>query len=181
MKKLFLLLAVLLLALTATAVNAQVSYSNYAAPQLEYITNSFASLWNKPKEAVLQVMSMFPDYICTDYGDQVGCESKYNIPDANNIIFLNFFTDDYAEHHDNLWKVTVTADFNSAEEKNNLFSLMWIDGLRPSPVEMASYEYPAVLPLYFNNEQTAMVVWENSDDLNVSNFLVVEYYNGYAY
>ncbi|MBR5024705.1 MAG: hypothetical protein IKX48_06535, partial [Victivallales bacterium] len=46
-------------------------------------------------------------------------------------IFLNFFTDDYEKHHDNLWKVSVTADVKSAEQYQSLFDVLWLVGMRP--------------------------------------------------
>ena len=83
-------------------------FENYDTPQLEYISNAFEILWDKPKAEVLTIMSIFPHYECTDYGDQLSCVSIYNREGA--AIYLNFFMDDYEARHDNLWKVSVTVD-----------------------------------------------------------------------
>lgn len=152
-------------------------FANYAGPQLEYISNTFPILWNKPKSEVFRIMSIFPDFICTDYTDQIGCVSKFNT-DNNNNIYLNFFTDDYGEHHDNLWKVSVTADVQSAEQMQTLFSVLWLDGLKPFHNDEDEFGYEGVQPLYFDREDTSMVVWFQPFKPNNGAFFLAEYYNG---
>ena len=112
-KSLMLLITVLLLSLFSFS-GVFADFANYAGPQLEYISNSFPLLWNKPKEEVFRIMSIFPDFKCRDYGDQLACTSRFNT-DRDDNIYINYFMDDYEEHHDNLWKVSVTADVQSAE------------------------------------------------------------------
>ena len=60
-------------------------FENADTPQLEYISNAFEILWDKPKTDVLTVMSIFPHFTCTDYGDQISCVSGYNRKKARGI------------------------------------------------------------------------------------------------
>lgn len=152
-------------------------WANYAAPQLEYITNAFPILWNKPKEQVQQIMSIFPDFIGTDYGDQLVYTSKYNYNDQNNI-YINFFMDDYEEHHDNLWKVTLTLEVQKADQTQDLFAILWIDGLKPFHSEEDEFWFRGVQPLYFSSEDTTMVAWFQPFKADNNPFFLVEYYNG---
>lgn len=170
---------VFLLSLVMVSVSSA-QFSNYASPQLEFISNGFPGLWNRPKAEVFRMMEMFPDFDCKDYEDQIACSSRFNT-DRNNNIFLNFFTDDYEEHHDNLWKVSVTVDLGNPAEVQSLFNLLWINGMKPFHTEEDLFEYPGVVPLYFDNENTAMVVWASPYKEGNNPFLLVEYYNGYRF
>ena len=154
-------------------------FANYAWPQLEYISNAVQILWNKPKAEVLRVMSIFPDFECTDYGDQLGCSSKFNTNNNNNI-FVIFFMDDYEEHHDNLWKVSVTADVEVPEQFQSLWSVLWIDGMKPFHSPEDEFGFKGVVPLYFRNETTAMTAWFQPYKDDNGDFLLVEYYNGHV-
>lgn len=151
-------------------------FANYAGPQLEFISNAVELLWNKPKEEVFRIMSIFPDFICTDYEDQIGCQSIYNA-DLNNNIYLNFFTDDYEEKHDNLWKLSVTADVQNAEQNQDLFRILWLDGMKPQHTgDEYEFEYKGVQPLIFANEKTRMVIYFQPFDPQNNPFLLAEYY-----
>ena len=176
-KSLMLLVAVLLLSLFIFSLS-YADFANYAGPQLEYISNSFPLLWNKPKEEVLRIMGIFPDFECKDYDDQLACHSRFNTNRENNI-FINFFMDDYEEHHDNLWKVAVTADVQSAEQIQYLFKALWIDGLKPFHDEDDEFNYQGVAPLYYSREDTTMVAWFQPYKPDNGAFFLVEYYNGY--
>ena len=178
MKHSLMILSIVLLLTLFIFSLSSAQYSNYAAPQLEFISNGISGLWNRPKTDVFRMMDMFPDYICTDYEDQIGCVSQFNT-DQNNNIFLNFFTDDYEEHHDNLWKFSVTADLGNSGEGQALFSLLWLAGMKPFHNEEDTFEYPGVVPLYFNNEQTTMVIWAKPYEEGNNPFLLAEYYNGH--
>lgn len=153
-------------------------FANYAGPQLEYISNAFPLLWNKPKAEIIRIMSIFPDYVYTDYGDQLVYTSKFNTK-RNNNIYINFFTDDYEEHHDNLWKVSVTADVESAEQYQTLFDALWIDGMQPFHNDEDEFRYEGVIPLYFDSEGTSMVAWFQPYVPDNGAFFLAEYYNGY--
>lgn len=151
-------------------------FANYAGPQLEFISNTVQLLWEKPKEDVFRMMSIFPAFICTDYKDQIGCTSKYN-SDRNNNIYLNFFMDDYEEKHDNLWKLSVTADVQSAEQYQDLFRILWLEGMRPEHSgKEEEFSYPGVQPLFFANETTRMVAYFPPFDPANNPFFLVEYY-----
>lgn len=153
-------------------------FANWAGPQLEYISNTFPLLWNKPKTEVLRIMSIFPDFVCTDYTDQLACTSKFNTHDSNDI-YINFFMDDYEEHHDNLWKVAVTADVQSAEQMQSLFNVLYIEGMKPFHNEEDEFWFEGVQPLYFDREDTSMVAWFQPYKPNNGAFFLAEYYNGY--
>jgi hypothetical protein len=150
-------------------------YANYAAPQLQWISNAFPGLWDRQKADVLRMMAMFPDYECTDYGDQVACTSKFNRNENNNI-FINWFLDDYEEHHDNLWKVSVTVDLNASDQQQELFYLLWLDGLKPARSDKFDFTYKGVMPLNFSDEKTNMVAYLQQFDHDINPFLLVEYY-----
>ena len=152
-------------------------YANYAGPQLEFISNAIPMLWDKPKEEVLRTMTLFPAFICTDYTDQIGCKSKYNVDDANNSIYLNFFTDDYEDHHDNLWKVSITADVQTAEHFQSLLESCWLEGMRPmhSGTE-EEFTYMSVQPLIFHTENTRLIAYFQRFDPKNNPFFLAEYY-----
>lgn len=152
-------------------------YGNYAQPQLEFISNAVPLLWDKPKSELLRIMSIFPDYECTDYGDQVGCVSIFNTNGRDNI-FLNFFTDDYEKHHDNLWKVAVTADLQHESQQQTLLNLLWLDGMKPYRPEKADFTIKGALPLYFRNETTSMIIYTQDFEPDNTPFLLVEYFSG---
>ena len=176
-KSLMLLIAVLLLSLSKFSLSFA-DFANYAGPQLEYISNSFPLLWNKPKEEVFRIMSIFPDFKCRDYGDQLACTSRFNT-DRDDNIYINYFMDDYEEHHDNLWKVSVTADVQSTEQIQSLFRALWIDGLTPFHDADDEFHYEGVVPLYFSREDTTMIAWFQPYKPGNGSFFLAEYYNGY--
>ena len=153
------------------------NFENYDSPQLEYISNAFEILWDRSKADVLNVMSIFPHFICTDYGDQVGCVSGYNRENSN--IYLNFFVDDYEEHHDNLWKVSVTVDIREASQNQELLQLLWLEGMKPFHMENDEvYTYKGVQPFCFKNEKTMMTAYFQPFDAENDPFFLAEYYNG---
>ena len=153
------------------------NFENYDSPQLEYISNAFEILWDRSKADVLNVMSIFPHFICTDYGDQVGCVSGYNRENSN--IYLNFFVDDYEEHHDNLWKVSVTVDIREASQNQELLQLLWLEGMKPFHMENDEvYTYKGVQPLCFKNEKTMMTAYFQPFDAENDPFFLAEYYSG---
>ena len=178
MKKLLILLSIIFALSLCIFSLSFADFANYAGPQLEYISNSFPILWNKPKTEVMRVMSIFPDFICKDYTDQLVCTSRFNT-DRNNNIYINFFMDDYEEHHDNLWKVSVTADIQSSEQIQSLFDVLWINGMKPFHDPDDEFWFEGVVPLYFNNETTTMVAWFQPYKPNNGAFFLVEYYNGF--
>ena len=152
-------------------------YANYAAPQLEYISNALPLLWEKPKEEVFAIMSLFPDFTCKDYSDQIACTSRFNTRDRNDI-YLNFFTDDYENHHDNLWKLSVTADVRSPEEFQSLFRILWLSGMKPAHNgNEEEFSFPGVQPLFFQNETTKMTAYFQPYDPENNPFFLVEYYS----
>lgn len=169
------------LMLIAGMLNFSLSFAewgNYATPQLEWISNAFPSLWGKPKEEVFRIMEMFPDYICTDYESQIACKSRFNNNEQHNNIFLNFFTDDYEEKHDNLWKVAVTADIQAAGQNQELLDLLWIKGLVPHHSgNEEEFGFPSVIPLFFRNKSTEMVVYFQQFDIDNNPFFLAEYYD----
>ena len=177
-KRFFLILIAAVLACLHIISLSSAEYSNYAAPQLEWISNAFPGLWGRPKSEVLRMMAMFPNYKCTDYEDQIGCITIYN-SDRQNNIFLNFFTDDYEEHHDSLWKVSVAADLKDSDEQQNLFNILWLDGLKPFHTPDNNFSFPAAIPLYFRNEETFMAAYLQPSNHDTAPFLLVEYYHGY--
>ena len=153
------------------------NFENYDTPELEFISNAFELMWDGSKAEVLKIMSIFPHYKCTDYSDQLSCVSRYNREGAN--IFLNFFFDDYEEHHDNLWKVAVTADVGEPSQFQEIFQLLWLEGMKP--VHSAGDEvftYPGVQPLCFKNEKTTMIAYFQPFDAENNPFFLVEYYSG---
>ncbi|MBQ6521098.1 MAG: hypothetical protein IJI14_20515 [Anaerolineaceae bacterium] len=151
-------------------------YANYAGPQLEYISNAVSLLWGKPKADVLSIMGIFPDFICTDYIDQIGCVSRFNTNNNDNI-FLNFFMDDYEEHHDNLWKLSVTADVKTADQFQSLFQILWLEGMEPAHKgNEQEFTYQGVQPLIFKNKTTRMIAYFQPFDLENNPFFLVEYY-----
>ena len=179
MKKLLSILVIVLIMTLFMVSLSSAQWSNYASPQLDYISNTFPLLWNKPKTEVQRLMSIFPDYVGTDYGDQLVYVSKYNT-DRHNNIYINFFMDDYEEHHDNLWKVTVTADVQSAGEMQDFFRILYIEGMKPfHTAEDQEFTYKGVVPLRFDNENTIMMVYFQHFDINNDPFFLAEYYNGY--
>ena len=153
-------------------------FANIDGPQLEFISNAIPMLWNKPTSDIAYIMSIFPDFECSVFEDQYVCSSKFNSNYENNI-FINFFTDDYEEHHDNLWKVSITADVQSAEQIQSLFQVLWIDGLKPFHDPDDEFGFPGVAPLYFSREDTTMVAWLQPFTAKKGQFFLVEYYNGY--
>lgn len=173
---LYLFLFILILSMVPVSLSSA-DFANYAGSQLEYISNAFPLLWNKPTSEILRIMSIFPDYICKEYEGQLVCTSKFNT-DRDNNIYINFFTDDYEEHHDNLWKVSVTADVQSAEQFQFLFDALWIDGMKPFHSQDDQF-YDGVVSLYFDNEVTSMVLWFQPFKANSGSFFLAEYYNGY--
>ena len=152
-------------------------FENADTPQLEFISNAFELLWDKPKTDVLAIMSIFPHFTCTDYGDQLSCLSGYNRNDAN--IFLNFFTDDYEERHDNLWKVSVTVDVSEPAHFQEIFQLLWLEGMKPFHSEDDEvFTYKGVQPLCFKNKKTTMTAYFQPFDADNNPFFLVEYYSG---
>ncbi len=150
-------------------------FENADTPQLEYISNAFEILWDKPKTDVLTVMSIFPHFTCTDYGDQISCVSGYNRKNAN--IYLNFFMDDYEEHHDNLWKVSVTVDVSEPSQFQELFQLLWLPEMKPShSKDDEVFTYKGVQPLCFENEKTMMTAYFQPFDADNNPFFLAEYY-----
>ena len=154
------------------------AFANLAGSELNYISNSFPILWNKPRTEVHRIMSIFPHFACEDFEDQVACSSIYNTHE-NNDIYINFFMDDYEEHHDNLWKVAVCVDVQSAEQMQLAFSVLWIDGMKPFHNSEDEFYFKGVQPLYFDNENTAMVAWIQPFIPNNGSFFLAEYYNGF--
>lgn len=154
-------------------------FENPDTPQLEYISNSFELLWDKPKADILRLMSIFPHYTCTDYGDQLSCVSMYNIENGN--IFLTFFLDDYEEHHDNLWKVSVTVDVGQSSQFQEIFQLLWLKGMKPSHSENDEvFTYKGVQPFCFENEKTRVIAYFQPFDEDNNPFFLAEYYGGSA-
>ena len=150
-------------------------FENADTPQLEFITNAIELLWDKPKADVLRIMSIFPHYKCTDYGDQIGCVSIYNRRNGN--IYLNFFYDDYEERHDNLWKVSVTVDIGQSYQFQEIFQLLWLEGMEPFHSEDDEvFTYKGVQPLCFKNEKTMMTVYFQPFDADNNPFFLAEYY-----
>ena len=178
MKKSLMLLTVVLLLSSFIFSLSYADFANYAGPQLEYISNTFPLLWNKPKTEVIRIMSIFPDYEYKDYGDQLVYTSRFNY-DMNNNIYINFFMDDYEEHHDNLWKVSVTADVQSAEQMQSLFSVLWLDGMKPFHDAEDEFWFEGVQPLYLSREDTTMIAWFQPYKPDNGAFFLAEYYNGY--
>ena len=175
MKKLLISALIILLFLLNFSLSSA-DFANYAGPQLEFISNAVELLWGKTKEDVFRVMNIFPDFVCTDYEDQIGCQSRFNT-DRNNNIYLNFFTDDYEGKHDNLWKLSVTADVQSAEQFQTLFRALWLDGMKPSHTgKEPEFEYQGVQPLIFANENTRMVIYFQPYHEKDYPFLLAEYY-----
>ncbi len=150
------------------------NYSNYDAPQLEFISNALPLLWGQPKAEVLRLMSIFPDFTCTDYGDQIGCVDRFNSKNMN--IFISFFTEDYEERHDNLWKAAITADIQSAQEQQDLVRLLWLKGMKPAHADSDDFSALGALQLYFANETTSMIVYAQNVIPENDPFLLVEFF-----
>ena len=155
-------------------------FANYAGSQLEYISNAIPLLWGKPTADIQRIMSIFPDYECSVFEGQYVCTSSFNTNDNNNI-FINFFTDDYEEHHDNLWKVAITADVQSGDQIQQLYNALWIDGLKAFHDQDDSFAYNGVVPLYFDREDTKMTAWFQPWTGAKGSFFLVEYYDGYRF
>ncbi|MBR6090444.1 MAG: hypothetical protein IKP86_10950 [Anaerolineaceae bacterium] len=152
------------------------NFANFAGPQLEFISNGFDGLWDRPTEDIRWMMNLFPDYECTDYPGQFVCSSRFNTGDQNNI-YINFFTDDYEKKHDNLWKVSVTVDVQSAEEFQTLFEVLWNEGMKPVHTgNEEEFSYKGVQPLFFENQKTRMVAYFQEFDPDNNSFFLVEYY-----
>ena len=169
------------LMLIAGMLNFSLSFAewgNYATPQLEWISNALPGLWDRPKEDLLRIMDIFPDFSCTDYGDQVSCQSKYNRDKCN--IFIVYFLDDYESKHDNLWKASFTIDLQSSDQEQDLFALLWLKGLKPAHLSKERtgdiYSYPEVIPSCFKNETTSMVAYFQTFGHDSYPFFLVEYY-----
>ena len=176
MKKPFVILAAMLLMSLFLFSLCFGYFENYDTPQLEYISNAFEILWDKPKTEVLTVMSIFPHYECTDYGDQLSCVSIYNREGA--AIYLNFFTDDYEDRHDNLWKVSVTVDIGEPSQFQDLFQILWLNGMKPSHDEDDEvFTYKGVQPLCFENDKTMMTVYFQPFKADNNPFFLAEYYS----
>ncbi len=174
MKKVLSFLIIIFVIRLFTFSSSFADHANYAAPQLEWISNGFPGLWDRQKEDVLRMMDMFPDFSCTDYGDQVACTSRFNRD--NNNIFINWFLDDYEEHHDNLWKVSVTVDLQAPDQQQELLRLLWLNGLKPARSDKVDFSYKGVLPLNFSDEKTNVVAYIQQFDHDINPFLLVEYY-----
>lgn len=173
MKKFLIFLSVII----ASLFNFSLSFAlweNYAIPQLEWISNALPGLWDRPKEEVMRIMDIFPDYPCTDYGDQVSCASKFNRDHAN--VFIIFFLDDYETKHDNLWKASFTVDLQSSDQQQDLLTLFWLKDLKPVHSASDIFEYPAVVPMCFENETTKMVPYFQPFGQDEYPFFVVEYF-----
>ncbi len=152
-------------------------FSNYAAPQLEWISNAYPGLWGRPREDVLQMMAMFPDYVCRDYGDRISCQSKFN-SGKNDNIYIAYFTDDYEGHRDNLWKVAVTANIQTGEEAQLLFNLLWLEGLKPFHTEDDDFSFKGAQALYFRNNTTTMIAYIQPFEADNNPFMLAEYLAG---
>ena len=141
---------ILLVVMAAVLLNFSLSFAyweNPSTPQLEWISNALPELWDRSKEEVLRIMDIFPDYVCTDYGDQVSCASIYNRDRTNN--FVVFFLDDYETKHDNLWKASFSIDLQSSDQQQDLLTLFWLQGLKPVHTDEEIFQYPAVVPMCF--------------------------------
>ncbi len=169
---LFAVTAVLFLSLQGMA-----EYANRSVPQLEWISNGIPGLWARPKEEVFRMMAMFPDFTCTDYDFQVSCTSIYNTKN-NDDIFLTFFTEDYLERHDNLWKVSITINIQEAEQAQTLFNILWLDGLKPFHFPTDDFSFLGCPPLYFKNDTTTMIVYIQPFKRDNNPFMLVEYLMG---
>ena len=173
MKKSLILLVIIIISLA----NFSLSYAaweNHTTPQLEWISNALPGLWDRPKEELMRIMDIFPDYVCTDYGDQVSCASRYNRDHANN--FIVFFMDDYETKHDNLWKASFSIDMQSSDQQQDLLNLFWLQGLKPVHTDTDIFEYPAVVPMCFENETTKMIPYFQTFGQEEYPFFVVEYF-----
>ncbi len=165
--------AVLFACLLITSLSSA-DFANYAGPQLEWISNAVPKMWDKSREEVLWMMSIFPDFECTDYEFQVSCTSRFN-SDADNNIFITFFTDDYEMKHDNLWKVAVTVDLQKAEQVQDLVQVLWLDGMKPSEWEDSPYPYPFVQRFFFKNESTELIIYSQVFKNGNNPFFLAEY------
>ncbi len=176
MKKAVLIPVLVLTACLFTVSLASADFANYAGPQLEWISNAIPKMWEKSREDVLWIMSIFPDFECTDYEFQISCSSRFNT-DMNNNIYITFFTDDYETNHNNLWKVAVTADLQKPEQAQDLLRALWLDGLKPSEWVDSPYEYPNVQLLFFKNETTELVIYDQKYKDGNNPFFLAEYYS----
>ncbi len=173
MKKSLIFLLVILASLCSFSLSSAL-WGNYHTPQLEWISNALPGLWGRPKADLLWIMDIFPDFPCTDYGDQVSCASKYNRENAN--IFINFFLDDYETKHDNLWKASFTVDLQSSDQEQDLMRLLWLEGLKPARFDDKVFSYPAVVPMCFQNKTTKMIAYLQPFGHDINPFFLVEFY-----
>lgn len=148
-------------------------FANYAGPQLEWISNAFPLLWDRPRADILTLMSIFTQYECTDWEDRISCKSRFNSDGRS--IYIAFFTDDYEEKHDNLWKVSVTVDLERADQVQDVMRALWLDGLKPIPWEDSPYEYLNVLPMFFANETTKLVTYTQVFKKDNNPFFLAEF------
>lgn len=174
-KSLCVLFLVFAVSLAAVSLCSAADFTNYAGPQLEWISNTFPMLWDQPRDQVLWIMNIFPDYECIDYGDRVCCSSRTNNGKDNNI-YITYFTDDYEEKHDNLWKVSVSVDIQNAEQAQTAMAALWLKGMKPSAWEDSPYEYPNVQPLFFTNDTTELVVYAQEFLEGNNAFFLMEYF-----
>ena len=152
-------------------------YANRSVPQLEWITNGIPGLWAKPKEEIFRMMAMFPDFTCTDYDFQVTCVSTYNTK-HNDDIHMTFFTEDYQEQHDNLWKVSITVDLQQGDQAQTLFNILWLEGMKPFHFADDDFGFLGAQPLYFKNDTTTMIAYFQPFDPDNNPYLLVEYLMG---
>ncbi len=174
MKKNLILALFIILAGLFISSPGSAQFSNYAAPQLEWISNAIPGLWDRPREDVLRMMAMFPDFKCGDYGDRISCQSNFNTKHNDNI-YIAYFTDDYEGHRDNLWKVSVTADIQAADEAQSLFDILWLEGMKPSHLESDDFSFKGAQALYFRNKTTVMIAYFQPSRVDSNPFFLVEY------
>ena len=152
-------------------------YANPDVLQLEWISNGIPGLWDRPKADIIRMMAMFPDFTCTDYDFQVTCTSRYN-SNSNNNISITFFTEDYADKHDNLWKVAMTIDLQTADQAQMLFNILWLEGLKPFHLKNDDFNFLGAQVLYFKNDTTTMIGYFQPFDFDNYPYLLVEYLPG---
>ncbi len=152
-------------------------YANRDVPQLEWISNGIPGLWARPKEDIFRMMAMFPDFSCTDYDFQVSCTSTYNTA-HNDDIHMTFFTEDYQERHDNLWKVSITVDLQEGYQAQTLLDLLWLEGMKPFHFVDDDFGFLGAQPLYFRNDTTTMIAYIQPFRPDNNPYLLVEYLMG---